>query len=145
MKSVDDGAAIHQLVARFANSFDLKDWEALGLCLSATIYADYSDLRGTPPETISREHFVELRRIALEGLNTHHLSGNVQIELGDAQALAKVSMVIFRRNRDENIFNTHCLYTFGVERVNGEWCISSIVQKVFWSDGQKDIHRGISR
>jgi hypothetical protein len=45
-----DVVAIQQLVARFANSFDTKDWTGLGQCLADRLYTDYSDLRGTPPD-----------------------------------------------------------------------------------------------
>ena len=51
---MQDEQAIQQRIARFANSFDLKDWEALGACLTEQIYTDYSELRGTPPEIVSR-------------------------------------------------------------------------------------------
>src|SRR5215471_5995029 len=59
---VTEIVAIQQLVARFANSFDVKDWLALAECLAEELHTDYSDLRGTPPETMSRSRFVELRR-----------------------------------------------------------------------------------
>jgi hypothetical protein len=94
---------------------------------------------------MSRERFVELRRVALQSLKTHHLSGNVEVQLNGAEGVAKVSMVIYRRNPEAEILNTHCLYTFGVEKADGQWAIGSIVQKVFWSDGQKAIHRGIAK
>jgi len=138
-----DEISVQQLIARFANSFDLKDWDGLGSCLASSLYTDYSDLRGTPPETMSRDRFVELRRAALEPLSTHHLAGNVELELGQAHGEAKVSMVIYRRSGSGEVLNTHCLYTLGVERAQKGWVICSIVQNVFWSDGQKAIHRGI--
>src|SRR6476659_9612870 len=53
----------------------------LGECLADTVHTDYSDLRGTPPETMSRDQFVQLRRSALQELQTHHLAGNLEIEL----------------------------------------------------------------
>ena len=46
---------LHALVAKFANSFDLKDWQALGECLADSVYVDYSELRGTPAETLITE------------------------------------------------------------------------------------------
>ncbi len=135
--------AIQNLLARFANSFDLKDWDALCNCLSDTIYTDYSDLRGTPPEQMSNQRYAELRRIALQELQTHHLSGNTEIELDGDAANAKVSTIIFRKNKDGQTLHTHCLYQFGLSKSSGQWLINSIVQKVFWSDGQTAIHAGI--
>ncbi|MFL6623715.1 MAG: hypothetical protein ACJ8NR_14105 [Sulfurifustis sp.] len=60
--------AEQRLIGRFANSFDLKAWDPLAGCLARTLYADYSDLRGAPPERMSREQFVESRSVALQHL-----------------------------------------------------------------------------
>lgn len=134
---------LQNLVARFANSFDLKEWDRLGECLADTLYTDYSDLRGTPPETLSRETFVQLRRSALQDLRTHHLAGNLEIELAGTTANLKVSMVICRQSPSGETLNTHCLYFFGAEQVEGVWRIHSIRQKVLMSEGQPGIHKGI--
>ena len=145
MTQLEDAFRVQQLIARFANSFDAKAWEALGACLASTVYTDYSDLRGTAPETMSRERFVELRRTALEPLKTHHLAGNVEVRLEGTRGVAKASMVIHRRGSADDRFDTHCLYEFGVEKAAQGWTICSIVQKVLWSDGQSAIHRGIAK
>jgi hypothetical protein len=142
---LEDAFRVQQLVARFANSFDAKAWETLGACLASTVYTDYSDLRGTPPETMSRDRFVELRRTALEPLKTHHLAGNVEIRVDGTRGVAQVSMVIHRRDPAGDVFDTHCQYELGVEKTAQEWAISSIVQKVLWSDGQSAIHRGVEK
>ncbi len=139
-----DKSAITQLVARFANSFDLKNWDRLGECLADRVDTDYSDLRGTPPETLTRERFVELRRAALQDLDTHHLAGNIEVALRGNTGSATASMVIFRRSDDGQMLNTHCVYTLGLAKEHGTWRIRSIVQKVLWSDGDKSIHRGIA-
>lgn len=141
-----DVLAIQNLIARFANCFDLKDWDGLGACLADTLHTDYSDLRGTPPETVTRDVFVALRRQALAPLQTHHLAGNVEIATRRPGAQAKVSMVIFRHDPDGEVLNTHCLYHFGLDKsAEGEWRISAIVQKVYWSEGNRAIHAGIRK
>lgn len=102
-------------------------------------------MRGTPAESLSRERFVELRRVALQALSTHHLAGNVEVQLDGARGVAKASMVIHRRSPEDETFDTHCLYVFGVEKAGQQWTICSIVQKVLWSDGQSAIHRGVAK
>jgi hypothetical protein len=134
---------IRNLVARFANSFDLKAWDALGDCLTESLHTDYSDLRGTPPEIMSRGHFVEIRKAALQKLRTHHLTGNVDVSVHGDSGVATVSMVIFRRSLDEETFTSHCVYELGVAKENDCWRISSIVQRVLWSAGNSTIHSGI--
>ena len=143
MSNFEDAFALQQLVARFANSFDTKDWAGLRHCLKEELHTDYSDLRGTPPERMSSARFVELRHLALHDLQTHHLSGNIEVNASSTSGEVKASMVIYRRNANGEILNTHCLYVFGVERVENHWLINSIVQKVFISYGHKTIHKGI--
>jgi len=136
--------ALQSLVARFANSFDLKDWDGLKDCFASSIDTDYSDLRGTPPETISSEEFIRLRKAALQDLQTHHLAGNVEVAVFGTTGSVKASMAIYRRDPSGQSFDTHCLYSFGVAQTDGVWRINSIKQKVFMNDGQQGIHKGIA-
>jgi hypothetical protein len=124
---------LQALVARFANSFDLKDWESLGDCLAEQLRIDYRELRGTAPETVSREEFVRQRRAALQELQTHHLAGNVETEMIDARsARLRVSACIHRRGADGQTLTSHCLYFMSAERhADGGWRLSAIRQKVF--------------
>jgi scytalone dehydratase len=133
---------IQQLIARFFNSFDTKEWDRLGNCLSDSVHTDYSDLRGTPPETMPRERFVESRQAALGPLLTHHLAGNVEVSLTDGSATGRVSMLIRRRTPQGSFFNTHCLYFLRFEKAAGQWRICSIRQQVLWNEGDRQIHSG---
>lgn len=143
MSTPQDTLAVHELLAQYANSFDMKDWDGLGSCLSDTLHTDYSQLRKTPPETVSRERFVELRRNALDELDTHHLLGNVQVRFNGNRGEAAASMAIFRRNARGERFDTHCLYIFGVQKSGRSWLICSIVQKVLWNEGSDSVHSGV--
>lgn len=134
---------LHALVARFANSFDLKEWNCLADCLSPSLYTDYRELRGTEPATMSREEFVESRREALQALQTHHLAGNVEIDISGSSAQLKVSMLICRRAQSGESLTTHCLYFLGAELRPEGWRFKSIRQKVLISDGDTRIHKGI--
>jgi hypothetical protein len=140
-----DTIAIHELLARYANSFDTKSWNDLEACLADMIHTDYSQLRNTPPETMTREQFVELRRSALDELDTHHLLGNVQVGLDGDRGEAIASMAIFRRNNESQRFDTHCVYRFGVQECGGSWLIRSIAQRVLWNEGDKSVHSGVPR
>jgi len=71
--TIEDTFKIQKLIPRFANSFDLKDWDGLLACLAESVYTHYSDLCGTPPETVKAVDYVAARRTSLENLKTHHL------------------------------------------------------------------------
>ncbi len=138
--AAEDTHKIHQLIARFANSFDSKDWETLKGCLADRVYTDYTDLRGTPPETVSREAYVASRQESLKSLTTHHLSGNYEIQHADAQqATCRASMVIWRKSGEAQ-FTTHCIYIFQLKRLHSGWRIAGITQKVLWNEGNPAIH-----
>lgn len=140
--SVNNRVFIQELIAKFANSFDLKDWDGLQACLTESIYTDYSDLRGTPPETITAADYVRLRREALDHLKLHHLVSNYEIDFPDAGgATCRASMIVWRKSEAEE-FITHCVYTFQLIKLNGDWKINGITQKVLWNDGQSSIHSG---
>lgn len=140
--SVNNRVFIQELIAKFANSFDLKDWDGLQACLTESIYTDYSDLRGTPPETITAADYVRLRREALDHLKLHHLVSNYEIDFPDAGgATCRASMIVWRKSEAEE-FITHCVYTFQLIKLNGDWKINGITQKVLWNDGKSSIHSG---
>lgn len=148
-----DILAIQNLIARFANSFDVKDWSALADCLAPHVFADYSDLRGTPPATLPAAEYVRLRQAALTPLVTHHLLGNLEIALpAPEHAVCRASMLIWRvqavaqgatlgEKADE--FHTHCLYTFELVRQGAMWKIGGITQKVLWNTGRSQLHAGV--
>jgi 3-phenylpropionate/cinnamic acid dioxygenase small subunit len=139
---MDDKIRIQELVARFANSFDLKDWSGLEACFTESIYTDYTDLRGTPPETITASEYTNLRREALDHLKLHHLVSNYEIDFSDINTAAcRASMVVWRKSETED-FMTHCIYIFQLIKLD-DWKISGITQKVLWSEGTSSIHKGV--
>jgi hypothetical protein len=134
--------AIQQLIAHFANSFDVKDWDGLESCFTDSIYTDYSDLRGTPPENISASDYVRARREALDHLKLHHLVSNHEIDFTDSNsATCRASMVVWRKSDTED-FTSHCVYNFQLIKQNAGWKISGITQKVLWNEGMPSIHKG---
>jgi len=139
--TVEDTFKIHELIARFANSFDLKDWNILTDCLADSVYTDYSDLRGTPPETVSSKAYVNSRQQSLKSLTTHHLCGNYEVQYTDGfQATCRASMIIWRKSGEAQ-FTTHCIYLFRLRKVKADWKIAGITQKVLWNEGNPAIHQ----
>lgn len=139
---MEDKIKIQELIAHFANSFDLKDWDGLQSCFTDMILSDYSDLRGTPPEKISVKEYVKVRRESLEPLKIHHLVSNYEINLIDSvTAICRASMVVWRKTEKDD-FTTHCLYTFKLVEEKSRWKISEITQKVLWNEGTSSIFKG---
>lgn len=141
--TVNNRVFIQELVAKFANSFDMKDWDGLQSCFTESIYTDYSDLRGTPPQTISAVDYVQSRRESLDHLKLHHLVSNYEINFPDTVgATCRASMIVWRKSETEE-FTSHCVYNFQLVQQGGEWKISGITQKVLWNDGKASIHSGV--
>ena len=139
----EDTVKIQKLIAKFANSFDMKDWSGLEACFTASLYTDYSDLRGTPPETISAKEYVQQRSDSLSHLKLHHLVSNYEVDFPVTDgATCRASMVVWRKS-DEEEFISHCVYIFQLTRTWGSWKISGITQKVLWNKGTSSIHKGV--
>jgi len=137
--------AVQERIARFANMLDLKDWQAVQDCFTEMVYSDYSDLRGTPPETIPAGEYVRRRHEALTPIRVHHLVSNFETDFPDEKsATCRASMVIWRKT-DEDEFSTHCVYTFQLTRQGAEWKINGVTQKVLWNDGNPSIHTGAAK
>jgi len=135
---------INKLVFKFANSFDLKDWDGMESCLALQVDCDYTSLRGKK-ETLTAKEYVALRKATLERLQTQHLFSNLEIDVSDGghQAACRCSALILRR-RGEQIFNTHAVYEFCCVQKNQRWLISKIKQTVLWNEGNSEIHAGAS-
>ena len=136
---LESESAVRRIIAKFATSFDLQAWDELAECLAESIYTDFSELRGIPPEAVARHDFVAARRAALEKLRTHHLTGNAEVYINGTSATARVSTLVYRRNEAGQIFNSHCLYLLGFQSRNEQWAICSIVQRVLWDEGDPNI------
>ena len=140
---MDDEFKIQQVIHRFSNTFDLKDWSGLESCFTPKIRTDYSDLRGTAPEMIDAKQYVASREESLKDLKTHHLCGNHEIEIKGNSAICKASMIIYRLDDAKyEQFTTHAYYIFGLEKIDSKWKINSITQKVFWNEGNPSIPKG---
>ncbi len=133
---------IQQLIARFANSFDVKDWDGLQACFTESLFTDYSDLRGTPPQTLSAADYTRQRRESLDSLKLHHLVSNYEINFTDSNsATCRASMIVWRKSEAEE-FTSHCVYMFQLTKQDSTWKISGITQKVLWNEGTSSIHKG---
>jgi 3-phenylpropionate/cinnamic acid dioxygenase small subunit len=141
--NIQEKVDIQEVIAHFATSFDVKDWDGLQSCFTESLYVDYSDLRGTPPQTVSASDYVAARREALDHLRLHHLVSNYEVDFTDSSsAVCRASMVVWRKSDTEE-FTSHCVYEFQLTRQEADWKISGITQKVLWNEGTSSIHEGV--
>ncbi len=131
---------IQNIISKFANSFDRKDWDGLKSVLCDEVECDYTSLRGAK-EIVSAEEYVAKRKLALNEVDTHHIISNYEIDMADNAAECRASSMIWRR-KNGNGFNTHALYTFKLVNEALGWKISAIKQEVLWNEGDASIHSG---
>ena len=139
---------IHNLISKFANSFDLKDWRGLGETLADGLIANYKDLRGTIG-TLSREAFVQKRIEALNHIKTQHLLTNLEIKKLESSSdqdnnqnyWIRANGLIIRESH-QSIFHTHAVYEFLIHR-DPCFQIYSITQRILWNEGDSKIHAGV--
>ncbi len=136
---------INNLLFKFANSFDLKDWEVLKTILADQIECDYQALRGTS-ETLNSADFIDSRKQALDHLKTQHLFSNLEITEHEKTAFCRLNAIIYRQDNAGKRFDSHVFYEFGLVKLqHDQWRINKIKQTVFWNDGDASIHKGVVR
>ncbi len=141
---MEDVLKVQQVIARFANSFDVKDWDGLQSCFTDEIHTDYPD-RGEPLQTVSAADYVKARRESLKHLKLHHLVSNYEIEILNLDTAAcRASMVVWRRSNEEEVAS-HCRYDFRLARRKDEWKISGITQTVLWNERTSSAREGAQR
>ncbi|ODN42534.1 nuclear transport factor 2 family protein [Piscirickettsia litoralis] len=141
---IDTADKVRNVLYKFANSFDVKDWQGLEETLNDEIWCDYKSLRGNASVN-NKSDYIHTRKESLHHLKTQHLFSNLEIEVQGENAYCRLSAVIYRENNQGNYFNTHAVYNFelSLSKTN-VWKIRKISQQVLWNRGDSSIHSGVS-
>lgn len=150
LQALVDRQAIVDTVVRYAWALDRKDWDLARACFADEVEADYGDLRGRPPERITAEEFVRLRREALASLATHHLSANHLVSIEGDRATCVSAFLIHRLapapdeapSEVPRTFDSLGHYVHGLVRGPGGWRIARVTQTVAWNRGDPALHPG---
>ncbi len=145
-----DRLEVQDLLFRFMRSFDEKDWDTMRACLADTVECDYASFRGTPPSAISRDDYVDQRKVALASLRTqHNLTNlsltNLSIDGSGIEVVATGNYAILRFHPDfdgspDQFFHSYGQYRFTVSHHGDAWCIRSIEQRLLMNEGNRDLH-----
>jgi hypothetical protein len=135
--------AINDLLTRFFQAFDEKNWPLMRDCLCVEVYTDYSSFRRVPAATISADRYVEQRRAALHALDMQHNFLNLRVEPDAAgvAATARCNFTILRFHASyDGHYHSQGHYLFAFVKAGGPWKISRIVQHLLRSQGDPEIH-----
>ncbi len=123
---------VRNVLSRFANTIDLKDWDVLQDLMCDDIEIDYSDIGGYHG-WVSSQSFVKQRREALASMKTHHQLSNPEIVVNGSVAHCRASAVIYRQN-DDGFCHSHVIYDFVLAYFYNCWRIQKIRQQVLWNE-----------
>jgi hypothetical protein len=139
--------AIGDLLARFFQSFDDKDWLEMRNCLADEVFADYSSFRDRPAGTIPADAYVDQRRRALQALVMQHNFLNLRVEVHpDARhATARCNYIIHRFHPaivggGDGYFHSYGHYRFTFVNLAGAWRIRGISQHLLQNSGNPELH-----
>ncbi|ASQ45016.1 nuclear transport factor 2 family protein [Legionella clemsonensis] len=134
---------IPNLLFKFANSFDIKDWAGLESTLMDHIECDYQDFRGKTG-TYTKSEYVNSRKETLGHLKTQHLFSNLEIKSEEKCSYCRVNAIIYRRDREGKKFDSHVIYNFELSKSSkDEWKIQKIKQIVLWNEGDSTVYKGM--
>lgn len=135
---------IIEIIVKFANAMDEKDWQRLRTYLADEIDIDYSAFRGEAPKRITAEEYVQQRIDGLAGLLTLHMSTNHEVTIQQNGAQCKSAYRIYRldpnREPGQAQLDTVGKYTHYLIKANGQWRINAIQQTVVIISGNPQVH-----
>ena len=139
--------SINDLLTRFFQAFDDKNWSMMRGCLCDEVFTDYSSFRDEAASTISADRYVEQRRIALQALDMQHNFLNLRVEVDAAAetATARCNYIIHRFHPsfdgiNDHYFHSYGHYLFAFTNLSGTWKISRITQNLLRNHGNREIH-----
>src|SRR5215469_6331649 len=143
--SAEEWMQIHDLLCRFQQAFDDRNWELMRECLADRIFTDYSSFRNTPAETLEAGEYIAMRKSALADLRTQHNFSNLQVVVEGNRARGRCNYAIHRFHRDfqgepEKFFHSWGHYLFEFERSEAGWKITSIMQQLLKNHGNPQLH-----
>jgi 3-phenylpropionate/cinnamic acid dioxygenase small subunit len=143
--------AINDLLTRFFQAFDEKNWRTIRACLCDEVFADCSSFRNSPPAMMTGDQYVEQRRFALRSLDTQHNIANLRVWLDESTqtATARCNFVIHRFGPSVDgdggdYFHSYGSYEFVFVCGNPGWRILHIAQELLRSVGDGQIHGATS-
>jgi 3-phenylpropionate/cinnamic acid dioxygenase small subunit len=140
-----DTLHIHNLLCRFMQSFDDKDWQQMRACLHDTVFCDYSSFRNVPPAAIPAERYVAQRRAALSALDLQHNFTNLRVEVQGDRASARCNYIIHRFHPNftgaaDEFFHSYGHYEYTLRRIVNAWKIDRIAQYLLKNHGNPELH-----
>ena len=136
-----DRTALNDLLCRFFQSFDIKDWSIIRECLSDTVWTDYSSFRDVAPGNISGDRYVAQRKAALSALDMQHNFLNLRVDVNGETASGRCNYVIHRFDpMGPAYFHSYGRYEFGFQRISGDWRLARIRQVLLRNEGDPEIH-----
>jgi uncharacterized protein (TIGR02246 family) len=129
---LDDREAIRELLSRYAQALDLRDFDSLAACFAPDAKATYSGVQLAPGVESVVAHLKQIIRIPA----TTHLIGNVLIDLyGDTATVDSQAVVhlVLDRGPEAKVRVRGLQYHDRVVRQNGAWVIAERVHRADWS------------
>ena len=132
-------AEIVDLMNRYAQGVDLRDWKAFRSCFADRIDVDLSSFGGSPPARIAAEDFVAGVRAGLSGFDaTQHIGANHQVRLADEAAQCRCAVQASHHLGDRAfVLGGH--YENDFRRTGGAWRMSGVRLLMTWHRGDRAV------
>jgi ketosteroid isomerase-like protein len=140
---LEDRLAITELINRLVLLLDARDWDALELLFTDTVYNDRTSLTGGEPETLGAAEFVGGWRYLMEHLDSvHHLVTCHVINLNGDTATCAANMQgthVLANHSGGPIWQVGGRHDYQLTRTSDGWRIAGITFTIQWATGNQNI------
>lgn len=136
--STPDTLSVANVVYRYAQYLDTKNWTEMPSIFESEIDMDFQDLTGNPPGRAASSDFVSFASGALDGIKTQHIIANPKITTsqGRLTCIADHQSMHYREiDGAKTLFTLHGTYEFGMNGSGATWKISGVRQTISFNVG----------
>ena len=134
-----DHLAVCDVLYRFAEGIDLRDFELYRSVFTDEIEVDYSSHRPGSAGRMRADDWVERARRRFTALDaTQHVMSNPRVSVDGNTAICSMYVVAHHHHRHAGRADSYTLggrYVDLLTRTDGRWRISRLALQVWWSEG----------
>lgn len=133
-----DSQQIQELMARYANAIDSKDYTAIGFCFTEDATASYSDFSG--PLNGRAAILAHMRKALGPLTSTQHIFGNFIIDTEGEEGRATCAILAQHLGAGGTAGKTYLSggqYSLTLRRIGDDWQIANASAREVWSMGDR--------
>ena len=143
LNHVDEGPK--KTVITMVNAIDTKEWNKALDQFSNKVFVDYSSMTKQPGQETASKDLVGGWQRLLKKAETHHMLTNFVVNANLSSAKVTTHVYASHTGKKIKYWDIYGRYLFNLEKIDGDWKITSMTLKVHGQKGNTNFLKEISK